>query len=448
MRSRRWLAAFSTLALTTLTACPFTDDYYLMNDGGAAGVGGATAGGGTAAAGGGASGACSAANCSGACCSGVCVDLANDRSNCGRCANTCATGRICSVGTCASGWIPMAAPPAEFAAREKAAYTTFSDKVFVWGGLDANGNELRTGAIYDPALDTWKMSSVEPNTPSGRELATAVWTGSAVLVFGGRAHGDMALKDAALYDPVANRWTKVSDNPTARVAPSAAVYSGMVVFWSGLSGSLMPLGGADRYRVSSDMWNPSPTLNGPSRLGHTACAGVGASFFVFGGIDSTITGTDKAYRYSFSANTWSTISRGPSARWDAFGATDGASFYVWGGRDDEAVHGDGSRYDTQWVTLEASGAPSPRYAPLRESGWTFALEGPSFALLGGLDSSGAFLHDGGRYLSARDEWGRIAAWPSSEDHAYGVAASVTGELIVFGGRTGPTLSNTGERYGY
>ncbi len=360
----------------------------------------------------------------------------------------CAAGRSCSVGTCAQGWVAIAAPPSDFVAREKAAYTAFSDKLFVWGGLDASGAELRTGAIYDPTLDAWQMVAVDANTPSGRELATAVWTGSSVLVFGGRAQGDTALKDAALYDPVANRWSKVSENATARVAASAAVYSGMVVFWSGLSANLIPLAGADRYKVSSDVWAASSTTNGPSRLGHTACAGVGASFFVYGGIDSTITGTDKAYRYSFGTNAWSTISRGPSARWDAFGATDGTSFYVWGGRDAEEVHADGSRYDTQWVTLEASGAPSSRYAPLRESGWSFTLEGSSFALLGGLDSSGAFLHDGGRYMSAQDEWARIPAWSASEDHAYGAAVFAAGELIVFGGRTGSTLSNTGERYGF
>ena len=341
----------------------------------------------------------------------------------------------------------MAAPPTGFVAREKAAYAAFSDKVFVWGGVDTNGNELRSGAIYDPALDVWQNVAIDANTPSARELATAVWTGSAVLVFGGRnGGGAVALKDAALYDPVANRWTKVVENPTARVAPIAAAYSGSALFWSGLSANLIPLAGADRYRVSMDMWTAAMGMNAPPRLGHTACAAVGGFFYVYGGIDTTLTATDKAYLYNFAMNTWSILARGPSARWDAFGASDGTRFYVWGGRDSEAVHADGSGYDAQWVTMGSSGAPLARYAPLRESGWSFSLDGSGFIVLGGFDSEGTMLHDGGRYATTSDDWSSIAAWPSGEDHGFGVAVRAGNELVVFGGRNGSALSNTGERY--
>lgn len=451
------LAASSGLALVTLTGCPLSDDYFIDDaiPGGGATTAGASSSGGSGASGnssGGSgasdSGSCSPSTCGGACCDGVCVDLANDAANCGKCSNVCSSGRPCSVGTCSEGWLPIAPPPAQFVPREKAAYTTFSDKVFIWGGLNAKGEELRNGAIYDPVQDSWQLIMEEPAAPSARELATAVWTGNAVLVFGGRVHGDMgmALRDAALYDPVANRWGKVRDNPTGRVAPIAAVYNGMAVFWSGLSAGLIPLGGADRYRVSADEWAASTTVSGPSRLGHTACAGIGDSFFVYGGIDSTLTGTDKAYRYSFGTNSWSTLSRGPSARWEAFGATDGTSFYVWGGRDAKQVRSDGSRYDNEWVAIDVRGAPSPRYAPLRESGWTFTLDEPSFAVLGGLGTNANYLHDGGRYMTATDSWASIPAWTSSEDHAFGVAVLAAGELIVFGGRTGSTLTNTGERF--
>ncbi|MFZ5894540.1 MAG: Kelch repeat-containing protein [Myxococcota bacterium] len=470
------LLASSLFGLFTLTGCPLSDEYSIDPNYGlggksaAGGGGGASAGstnalGGSAALGGnsniatggagggqpassGAGGGCNATTCAGACCANACVDLANDPQNCGKCANACSAGRSCSVGACTPGWLPTATPPAAFVAREKAAYTAFSGKIFIWGGIDASGKELNTGAIYNPALDSWQLTAIDSNTPTARELATAVWVGSAILVFGGRQGGSTIYRDAALYDPVANRWTQTSDNDTARAAPIAAAYSGMVVFWSGLSANLIPLAGADRYRVSTDGWWASSTTNGPPRLGHTACAGIGAYFYVYGGIDNTITKSDKAYRYAFSTNTWSTLARGPSARWDAFGATDGTRFYVWGGRDDQALRRDGSAYDTEWVTLGVSGVPSARYAPLRESGWSFDLEGVGFALLGGFDSQGVILHNGARYNAATDDWTSIPAWPSGQDHAFGVAASTGSELVVFGGRDGSALSNSGERFSF
>jgi hypothetical protein len=464
------LLASSALALLTLTGCPLSDDYSVdpnygmgggssasggmaIAQGGASFAGAPGSGGGGTSSGGESSGvggsdvACSETSCAGACCDNGCVDLSHDAANCGRCGNACSVGRSCDAGSCETGWVPIAAPPADFVAREKAAYTTFAGKVFVWGGIDATGTELRTGAIYDAALDTWQSIHIDKQTPSARELATAVWTGSAVLVFGGRnGGGDVALRDAALYDPIADRWTKAVDSPTARVAPLAAAYGDLVVSWSGLSATLIPLGGADRYRASMDSWAPAMTMNGPPRLGHTACAAAGGFFYVYGGIDTMLTATDKAYRYNFAMNNWVTLEHGPGPRFDAFGASDGTRFYVWGGRDSSMVMRTGSSYDAQWAPLGTQGAPVARYAPLRESGWSFDLEENGFAVLGGFDANGEMLHDGGIYSRASDAWTKIPAWSSDEDHGFGVSVHAGSEVVVFGGRTGDSLTNNGERY--
>ncbi|MGC4089816.1 MAG: kelch repeat-containing protein [Polyangiaceae bacterium] len=462
MNGRAALFASCALSLLTLTGCPLTDDYRIDADYGAGGTnqGGKAAGGQNSALKGGAgattlasggsggdSSTCSASTCNGACCSGECVDLRTDAANCGKCGMACSSGRACSTGVCTPGWLSCAAPPTAFVARQRAAYASFSGKLFVFGGVDAAGTELNTGAIDDPALDSWQSTAVDTNTPSARDLATAIWTGSSIMVFGGRNQkGSVVLADAALYDPVTNRWTKATAGSTARAAATVGVYSGMAIFWSGLDASMIPIAGADRYRVSTDSWWTSTASNGPLKLGHTACAGIDAYFYAYGGIDTTLSKTDKAYRYSFVTNTWSTIARGPAARWDAYGATDGTNFFVWGGRDETAAKADGSAYETQWVAMGATGAPSARSAPLRESGWTFALDGKGFALLGGFGTSGTMLHDGGVYSTASDAWVSIPAWPSGEDHHYGAAVAAGSELVVFGGGDGTRVTNTCERY--
>jgi hypothetical protein len=56
----------------------------------------------------------------------------------------------------------------------------------VWGGY--GGADLNSGGRYDPATDTWKATTTV-NAPEARELHTAVWTGSAMLVWGGILNG-------------------------------------------------------------------------------------------------------------------------------------------------------------------------------------------------------------------------------------------------------------------
>ena len=55
--------------------------------------------------------------------------------------------------------------------------------MIVWGGYGAAG-EVDTGAIYDPATDQWRPTT-QDGAPLMRSLHTAVWTGSAMLIWGG-----------------------------------------------------------------------------------------------------------------------------------------------------------------------------------------------------------------------------------------------------------------------
>ena len=56
--------------------------------------------------------------------------------------------------------------------------------MIVWGGIDNSFNILNSGGKYDPGTDTWVTTSIV-NAPAARELHTAVWTGSEMIVWGG-----------------------------------------------------------------------------------------------------------------------------------------------------------------------------------------------------------------------------------------------------------------------
>src|SRR5690606_28642986 len=200
---RQCLSALSlALIAPWLTGCPLSDDYYIddSSTGNSTAAGGHTAstsadsgtGGGTSTRGAvGTTGAATETASSGGASSTADTDTANSggggegvvgNSTTGPgstvCEPACSAGRTCDEGACAGGWVAMAKPPPKFVARRRAAAVAFEGKVFVFGGVNANDDPLDTGAIYDPRTDKWSPVANDPASPSPRELASAVWTGT------------------------------------------------------------------------------------------------------------------------------------------------------------------------------------------------------------------------------------------------------------------------------
>jgi hypothetical protein len=229
------------------------------------------------------------------------------------------------------------------------------------------------------------------------------------------------------------------------------------MIWGGLSASDTALSGGERFAyTTTGTGNWASIVAGytgttPERVSDATWASTTNTAYLFGGKTNGTTKTNKGYYYSFNSNTWSVMSTGPGsiaplARWGSFGTCDDTSFYVWGGRDDTKAMSDGGRFGTSWLDLGDTSAPSARWAPLRRTGWAFTFGTGDFAIIGGMDYSGVPLTDGGRYNRATDTWTSIDAWPSQEAHEWGVAALINGEIFVWGGRNGVTLTTTGERW--
>ena len=82
--------------------------------------------------------------------------------------------------------------------------------MLIWGGMSYAGSfgdpkgHYADGAAYDPATNTWTPLPAA-GAPSPRVYQTAVWTGTQMLIWGGRLSENrdyiLPLGDGAAYTP-------------------------------------------------------------------------------------------------------------------------------------------------------------------------------------------------------------------------------------------------------
>jgi hypothetical protein len=161
-------------------------------------------------------------------------------------------------------WVVVKAAEPPLAGRSHYAVALAGRRLIVWGGWEYTRGVMGDGAVLDVARKSWKKMSAA-GAPSPRLEPTAVaWTGSRLVVWGGRqattAPGSVRmLGDGAQYDPAADRWTPMS----AANAPSPR--TGATVAWTGrklvvlggsaeVGGPPLPDGGV--YDPATDRWTP------------------------------------------------------------------------------------------------------------------------------------------------------------------------------------------------
>jgi hypothetical protein len=118
-------------------------------------------------------------------------------------------------------------------------------EMIVWGGFNG-GNSLNTGGMFDPkepAASAWVATSTE-GAPAAREEHTAVWTGEAMMVWGGCGDDGCTttLGDGGVFTPSAEggSWEAVGEHPALEGRRGhTAVWTGEeVIVWGGRVGKL------------------------------------------------------------------------------------------------------------------------------------------------------------------------------------------------------------------
>ncbi len=132
----------------------------------------------------------------------------------------------------ASGsWREIASAPVRHKWRSSVLVWTGSELI-VWGGGHPGTRGPERGAAYDPATDMWRSIA---DAPHGLNLASGMWTGRDVLVFGsllnGKNRADTRHSVGASYDPVADTWHELPPSALSPQATSAVWVDHRMVAW-------------------------------------------------------------------------------------------------------------------------------------------------------------------------------------------------------------------------
>ena len=162
-------------------------------------------------------------------------------------------------------------------------------EMIVWGGSDLY-NQFDSGGRYNPVTDTW-MATSTTNVPEGRESHTAVWNGTEMIIWGGASiQGSTAhyVNTGGKYNPFIDSW-----NPTSTVnAPDGrdlhtAVWTGSeMLVWGGSfyeGGNYHYFNTGGRYDPFTDTWVTTSTANAPSARNGHAAVWTGTEMIIWGG---------------------------------------------------------------------------------------------------------------------------------------------------------------------
>lgn len=355
-------------------------------------------------------------------------------------------------------WTPMSTAGAPVP-RDSFSIVWTGEEMIVWGGW--NGHDeykpwfLNSGGRYNPETDTWAPTSLT-FAPEVRQHHVAVWTGTKMIVWGGsgRDPNGMStdLNNGGIYDPQTDTWsptgTSLVDAPTDRYYPTAVWTGTEMIIWGGRGGSA-PLGsgGYDsaggRYNPDTDTWTPTSTVNVPGKRKWHFAVWSGSEMLVWGG-DGPGPDNHLGGRYNPVTDTWVTMNQNgqpPLSYW-LTGVWTGSEMLVWGG----TGRNDGRYSPTTdtWATMNTPVLSRLYTGPYGHSTvWT----GSEMIIWGGRSRLGATLQNaGGVYLPATDAW-RLTSTVGAPDPRYAHTAIWTGDdMIVWGGIGSATSGNTGARY--
>ena len=322
-------------------------------------------------------------------------------------------------------------------------------EMIVWGGngQDFFSSTLNTGGRYDPATDSWTATNVA-DAPSPRDLHTAVWTGSAMIVWGGT--GDFInFNSGGKYNPGTDSWIAMTSiAPYPRYLHTAIWTGTHMIVWGGNSDvGLLDTGG--RYNPNTDTWTATSTTNGPIARDYHTAVWTGSQMIVWGGEDDSFNSLNTGGRYNPLANSWTatTIINAPSAREFHTAVWTASEMIVWGGQDDNfGFPRAGGKYNpvsNSWIATTA-------IAPDGRMGHSAVWTGTQMIVWGGQGNNFDDLNTGGQYIPGTDSWtatSAINAPSGRQSHTAVWTGSETGsQMIVWGGSANGVGVNTGGRY--
>jgi hypothetical protein len=260
-------------------------------------------------------------------------------------------------------WRPTASGGAPSGRQRHTAVWTGRTMV-IWGGDDGwSPLYLRSGGRYTPSSDSWLSTSTASACPSGRILHSAVWTGTEMIVWGGLRQPGGWDNTGGRYDPQTNQWSSMSSGaacPSLR-AEHGAVWTGTeMIVWGGRAVSYFNDGA--KYSPSADSWTPISSAGCPTARAMHTMVWTGKEMLVWGGQrgEYPMVAFDGG-RYEPDSDTWSSMAIGPYQpvpRSYAASVWTGRELMVWGGYTLSVYLGSGGIYLPPGISCPRSPAPA------------------------------------------------------------------------------------------
>ncbi|MEE4304355.1 MAG: LamG-like jellyroll fold domain-containing protein, partial [Wenzhouxiangella sp.] len=219
-------------------------------------------------------------------------------------AQTLNTGAVLDIAT--RNWTATSTSNAPVVSSASVVWT--GSEMILWGGSES-GQRTNAGYRYSPSSNTWTGASTS-GAPVGRTGHTAVWTGSEMLVFGGSLGydntGEMQLLiDGGRYNPSTDSWSGMTPanmdvSGTPPRTDHTAVWTGSeMIVWGGRDADFDYLDEGLRYNAATDSWTAtafSPQEPTP-RVYHSA-VWTGSEMIIWAGITGFIVRGGSAYNPS------------------------------------------------------------------------------------------------------------------------------------------------------
>jgi large repetitive protein len=162
-----------------------------------------------------------------------------------------------------NSWTPLA--PMQ-TARGGATAQAIGGKIYVVGGMNANGASLASVEVYDVATNSWSSA---PAMGTRRDNPGSAAIGDKLYVFGGRTRNadgtevNGTLASVTMYNPATNAWTARAPMPTGRRAMAVGTLNGRAQVMGGertSTGGTFPQN--EEYDPNTNSWRtlaPMPT---------------------------------------------------------------------------------------------------------------------------------------------------------------------------------------------
>ena len=326
-------------------------------------------------------------------------------------------------------------------------------ELIVWGGRNRNLGFLNSGAKYAPVTDAWTPMTMA-NAPLGRAYHATVWTGSEMIVWGGFANTGY-FNSGGKYNPGTDSWLAISTTnaPVGRELPTGVWSGSEMIVWGGYyyDGNDHYVNTGGRYNPDTDSWTTTNTTNAPvGRESHTA-VWTGSRMVVWGGFyaDPFTHELNTGGKYDPNTDSWAPTStiNVPAGRDSHRAVWTGSEMIIWGGLDDVIGYSNtGGRYNpntNSWIATSPTNAPSGRV------GHSIIWTGDTMIVWGGLfyDTDYRFLNTGGRYDPNSNSWTATSTINAPSPRDLQAAVWTGNEMIVWGGLLFANVgSGTGGRY--